>query len=262
MANKQIYQLTEALSVSNDDWLAIDLDASNVTRKVRVGNVFTATPAGSDTQIQFNDGGSFGASSNLTYTSTGLSINRSDGGFFAGGGEPSLFLGGTTYGRGGLVMWGNTGLSQGTAIWQTTSNLRFGYTSDSGTSGSIKVGWDMSLGQYGFNQASPLAVIHATSLTNQVGYRLDLSNGQTSDAFQINSYGNTGGDVFRIDYNGKLTIRGQGSAIGFTSGQYIDSAVGTLRFILNGGNISTGASIYGKTHQYQTHLENYQIPHP
>ena len=32
-------------------------------------------PAGSDTQIQFNNAGSFGASSNLTFSSNGLAIN-------------------------------------------------------------------------------------------------------------------------------------------------------------------------------------------
>jgi hypothetical protein len=42
MANKQIYQLTETLSVSNDDWLATDLDASNLTRKIKVGNLFSS----------------------------------------------------------------------------------------------------------------------------------------------------------------------------------------------------------------------------
>src|SRR6056300_1683654 len=93
MANKQIYQLTETLSVSPDDWLAIDLDSSNLTRKARVGNVFSVSEGssysgGTADGIMFNDGGTFTTSTGLLYeeATTTLSV----GGNGVGDGEISL----------------------------------------------------------------------------------------------------------------------------------------------------------------------------
>src|SRR5210317_1327613 len=81
MANKQIYQLTETLSVSPDDWLAIDLDSSNLTRKARVGNVFSVSEGssyagGTANGIMFNDGSTFATSSGVTISSDNMTISH------------------------------------------------------------------------------------------------------------------------------------------------------------------------------------------
>ena len=66
--------------------------------------------------------------------------------------------------------------------------------------GSIQsAGWHI-----GDSQISPSAKLHTTLTSDVVGYRLDLSNGQTEDAFQINSFGNTGGDLFGIESDGLI----------------------------------------------------------
>jgi len=250
MANKQIYQLTETLSVSPDDWLAIDLDASNVTRKVRVGNVFTATPAGSDTQIQYNDGGSFGASSNLTFNGNDLSVGGDigigtgsyqqvwatnfSGGVGGIGTTSSHSFGIATAGTLGLVQDTNQQVTINTDDSTFTNNryhLRFNrsdlsrgiqwlayrgdlngwahqYSNDLttwNTAYTVKNDGDVDFeNNVGIGTTSPSAKFHTNLSADVVGYRLDLSNGQIADAFQINSYGNTGGDLLYITSSGKF----------------------------------------------------------
>jgi len=57
------------ITVAGTDQLLIaDADDSNAVKKINVSQLIAShTPAGSDTQIQFNDNGNFGASANLTY---------------------------------------------------------------------------------------------------------------------------------------------------------------------------------------------------
>jgi hypothetical protein len=59
--------------------VTVTLDGSTV--KISGASAGGGTPAGSDNQIQFNDGGSFGASSNLTWDDNGLYVN----GYISGG---------------------------------------------------------------------------------------------------------------------------------------------------------------------------------
>ena len=83
MANKQIYQLTETLSISNDDWLATDLDASSLTRKIKVGNLFSSlslnglsdvdvpTPSNGQSLVYNSTSGNWEASTISTSTAWG-----------------------------------------------------------------------------------------------------------------------------------------------------------------------------------------------
>jgi len=59
--------------------VTVTLDGSTI--KISGASAGGGTPAGSDNQIQFNDGGSFGASSNLTWDDNGLYVN----GYISGG---------------------------------------------------------------------------------------------------------------------------------------------------------------------------------
>lgn len=72
---KRIDELSETTLIAGTDWLPL-ADINNITKKVSVGTLFnfipvgTGIPAGSDTYIQFNDNGVFGADSTLYFNST------------------------------------------------------------------------------------------------------------------------------------------------------------------------------------------------
>lgn len=81
MSTKQIKDLTEATTLNDGDVFAID-NTSNNTRKITKANLeaalsVSASPAGSNTEIQYNDNGSLGASSNFVFDGTHLGIGVS-----------------------------------------------------------------------------------------------------------------------------------------------------------------------------------------
>jgi len=196
MANKQIYQLTETLSVSPDDWLAIDLDSSNLTRKARVGNVFSVSEGSSYTGgtangIIFNDGDTFATNANLTWNTSELNVNVGNG-FKVKAWSISGSYGAIANNSGFEMMrW------LGSALYINYSNpLRFTFN-DSERGRFSNTGFSVGT-------TSSNARFHLAAVTDEVAQRIDLSNGQTADAFQINSYGNTGGDLLRVDSSGSL----------------------------------------------------------
>jgi hypothetical protein len=96
-----IHELQDAgVSAAANDIVAIldvsEIDADAQPKKITLQDLVTAgggggggTPGGSDTQIQFNDGGSFGGSADLTWDDTakelgvGGDINLDDGGTYS-----------------------------------------------------------------------------------------------------------------------------------------------------------------------------------
>jgi len=79
MADTRISQFTELQTPASGDKIPI-VDASDTTQSPEGTTKFVSyenliTPAGSGSQIQFNDGGSFGASANLTWDDNGLYSN-------------------------------------------------------------------------------------------------------------------------------------------------------------------------------------------
>jgi len=79
MADTRISQFTELESPNTGDKLVI-VDSSDTTQSSEGTTKFVSyenliTPAGSGSQIQFNDGGSFVASANLTWDDNGLYSN-------------------------------------------------------------------------------------------------------------------------------------------------------------------------------------------
>jgi len=116
----------------------------------------------------------------------------------------------------------------------------------------------VAYGTFGLGVTSAASAKFHTSLSNDfVGWRLDLSNGQTEDAFQINSFGNTGGDLFRITSEGYVKNYSNyvsGAAIDFFTSQYsgggyaIRMEEGAVRNIHIGEGSSTqGVKIYNMT---------------
>jgi len=193
MANKQIYQLTETLSVSPDDWLAIDLDSSNLTRKARVGNVFSVSEGSSYTGgtangIMFNDGDTFTTDGGFKFDSTTNILTVGESGNH-GQIELMRSSGGTRMGYLGAQ---NSGLWIGLDYNFGKSHIWF----DNATK-------TVTIGNGGTSLGAALGVANTTDIVAQ---RIDLSNGQTADEFQINSYGNTGGDLFKVDADGNTSI--------------------------------------------------------
>ena len=69
---------TSITVASDDQMLLSDTNDSNAVKYVNVSQVLagaSGSPAGSDTQVQFNDGGAFGASANLTFDGTDLGVS-------------------------------------------------------------------------------------------------------------------------------------------------------------------------------------------
>jgi len=200
MADKQIYQLTETLSVSPDDWLAIDLDSSNLTRKARVGNVFSvsegsAYTGGTADGIMFNDGDTFTTDANLTWD--GSALGAGDISFRPLDSVPSIQ---------GVYFKGTTGSNWQIAATNSVTYIAANNNVQFWTAGVIRA-WTSVDGFYiGNTQGSIGARLHVVAPTDQIAQRIDLSNGQTADAFQINSYGNTGGDLFRVESDGFLNV--------------------------------------------------------
>lgn len=87
------------ITISHTDLILVaDADDSNIVKKVYVHQLTASNqePAGSNTEIQFNNNGAFGASSNLTYNGSQLSV---DGGTISG--SSNFLVGGATvYGIG------------------------------------------------------------------------------------------------------------------------------------------------------------------
>ena len=86
---KRIDELPETTSILGTDWLPLS-DINNLTKKISVGALFnfipvgTGIPAGSDTYMQFNDGGVFGADSTLYFNKTTKTLYSS---YFIGDGS-------------------------------------------------------------------------------------------------------------------------------------------------------------------------------
>jgi len=191
MADKQIYQLTETLSVSPDDWLAIDLDSSNLTRKARVGNVFSVSEGSSYTGgtadgIMFNDGNTFTTDGGLRFDATTNILTVGESGNH---GQIELIRSSGGY-RMGYFAAQNNGLFIGLEYNFNKSNLHLDAATKTVTIGNGTTTLGAALG--------------VANTTDIVAHRIDLSNGQTADAFQINSYGNTGGDLLKVTSDGRL----------------------------------------------------------
>lgn len=75
-------------------------------------------------------------------------------------------------------------------------------------------------GAIGVNKSSSLeAQLHvAAGSASTVGHKIDLASGQTANALEINSYGGSGGDKFKVASDGSVTIGGNSLRYGGSSG--------------------------------------------
>lgn len=121
-------------------------------------------------------------------------------------------------------------------------------------------------GNVGIGTTSPDAKLHTNLSSDVVGHRLDLSNGQTADAFQINSYGNTGGNLFRIAPSGQTfaaaTVSGTSNDIleyaytstsGYNAGRFAFSQnYGRATISINSGASNASIGLQGSSLQIGT----------
>ena len=109
-------------------------------------------------------------------------------------------------------------------------------------------------GNVGIGATSPSAKLHTSLSTDIVGNRLDLSNGQTADAFQINSFGNTGGDVFRVEKGGLIHASGTNTqqSTTYTLTNVVTNGTKTITYDSNSnvkvGDVITGTNIATAAH--------------
>ena len=233
-------------SVADTDVLEIvDLDADQ-SKKVTIASlktVFSASEGsaytgGTSNGIMFNDGGTFATSSNFVFDGETLTHTLTNGqtadafqiNSFGNTGGDLFNI--TSDGKVGIGIYPNVGLhvssDEISFVSKTSANMNMYVTPSTGKHFSFfnirqnsdfifkqSVGGSVGTttfiikgdtGNVGIGATSPSAKLQTTLSTDIVGNRLDLSNGQTADAFQINSFGNTGGDLFKVTSGGSVGI--------------------------------------------------------
>jgi len=130
------YKLPTAVTGTNDYVLTAQTDGTTAWAAAAAGG----SPAGSDREVQFNNSGAFGASSNLTWTSSNqLQINGT------AGGTRALTVQGTTGEAAASIQAGTTG----TTTSQTAVTISTGLTTGSRAAG-FGTGIEFKAGDLGF----------------------------------------------------------------------------------------------------------------
>jgi hypothetical protein len=217
--------------------------------QVTITSTAITSPAGSDTQVQFNDGGSFGANSGLTYNKTTQSVTSSYVVALTGfSGSLTRLSNGTSYliggsnisiatGSSGAVTIATSGVTTGAGTtnyvtkWSSSTALGNSIIYDDGTNvgiGTISPGEALSVhsgGQdrVGLGVASAVSTLYLGSKTNTEGYRtlqfnrstgnLDVTYGNVgsamSTAMTVDSLGNIG--IGTNSYSARLFVSGSSS---------------------------------------------------
>jgi len=222
MASFKITDLTELTggSVADTDVLEIvDLDADQ-SKKVTIASlktVFSASEGssytgGTSNGIMFNDGDTFATSSNFVFDGTNVGIGTT---------SPDTILhalGGVTDGIGGTrvleleaslpSLWfkDTNGGGSGLSLNKYGNTFYFSNTNSSGAHQNYAGQIQLSTGRWTIGSGNnPLGQLDVKiQSAASIGQLINLANGQTADAFQINSFGNTGGDLLYITSSGKF----------------------------------------------------------
>ena len=120
--------------------------------------------------------------------------------------DGKLDIGGTyafVVNTGKWVAFKNSGGAEKGYIKAGTNNLHI--TSYGGGSSGLFLMADTTRDMVGVNQSHPTANIHILINTGtHVGQKIDLASGQSVNAFEVNSYGGSGGDLFVVDSAGAM----------------------------------------------------------
>ena len=166
---------------------------------IAFATVASTSPGGSDTQIQFNNSGAFGASSNLTWDDTTLAIGNSSAADYL-----ALRLyqgGGTTY------------------YWDFTADVDAGDLIIGGNHSSFDLILNPSYGNVGIGTAAPGSLLHAEGSTGYmkfiptVGGNTCLALTSNSGATEFGTYNGShllfytdSSERMRIDTSGRVGI--------------------------------------------------------
>ena len=205
----------------------------NVTGTANVGNLRTnnllyangspwdfITPAGANTQIQFNDGnGNLGASANFTYDDSTQVFTVTGGANVTGNVSASYFIGNGSL-LSGVVATGADKLANGnTSVTTTTSSVSFNIADASN----------------GFMTIANVAVVTANLLT--VNGNLAVTGTISANNFSGNFAGNI---------TGNIALPGSNTGVAFKDGDYANTSTGfTFDKTSNVANLAGNLNVAG-----------------
>jgi hypothetical protein len=195
----------------------------------------SATPGGSDTQIQYNNAGSFGGTSSLTFNNSTLELTATDDFTFSLGGTENIDITNTTQGAADLVSIASTWTSDTSA-----DALAITTTYNVSASTSTVYGLNLTNADNGANTGiiDALALFsndQATeTLADGVIIRHNAASGTLSDALQIEN--TTAGGTITNAIN---IVETAGT---ITTGINIGSGVGTAIVLQNGESIDNSTN--------------------
>ena len=194
----------KALNQSVVSGAAPVFDATNFT------NLPSTSPAGSDTQVQFNNAGAFGASSSFVWDNSNsrlgigatptskLHVSDAAGGKVVTieGSLPELWFKDTFGGGSGLN------------VIKYNNQLYLSNTNAAGTHLNYASNTSLSTGKWNFGDGTSASgqVDIRVQQSATVGQRIMLANSQSANAFEINSFGGSGGNLFRVEDDGSTII--------------------------------------------------------
>lgn len=222
----------------------------------------TGTPAGSDTQIQFNQAGAFGASSNLLWTYSGTPRLTVTGEVYlnqASGGKAMVF-GATGANQGGQITIPSSGSSSVTILGCTTAangqgiGIVSGNGTGNGNGGAISIltgieagtgtGGNIILNTGGIAKSGYVAIA-TNSTSSNVSGSISLLTGQTSAGGDSGAISLITGDVATTGITGSISIQtGHGSASGAAGSISIGTGIASTG-TASGVTIYTSAATTG-----------------
>ena len=223
-----IHQFTGSINVLGDISSSINISASGFYGDGSNLTGITTNPAGADTQIQFNNAGDFGASSNLTFSSNTLAV---DGVISAS----SNISGSSFYGDGSNL----TGIVGG-------SNNQVQFNSSGDFAGSSNLTFDGTTLDVGGHVTASLGI--TASAFHGDGSSLTNLAGGSNNQVQLNNSGDLAGSSNLTFDGSNLTIIGNASAsinisasAFYGDGSNLSGIATTLNEVTNNGNTTTNS---------------------
>lgn len=202
--------------------------------------------AGSDTQIQFNDGGSFGADSGLTYNKTSDTLSGVSGSFYQLAASNALSSAGTLTVQGAAVLNGGLSMDSGAfSVADTSGNVASAGTLQIAGLATLNGGLTMDGGVFSVADASgnvstqgTLSVLGAASLNSSLSVVGNITGQGVSN--QLNALAVTGS--LGVAITADLAVNGGDITSSATSFNLLNSTVTSLFLGGDATTVQIGAS--------------------